>query len=288
MDIKLITDSGCDLALDYIRKNDIDVAPLMVNLNGEFILDDLGQTLKHEDFYKALREGAIPSTTQVNVGTFYEIFKKNVEAGKTVLYLGISSALSGTISSATTARNMVLEEYPDANIIVFDTLCASVGQGVLIYKAVDMIKSKASIEEIVEYLESIKRKVVHAILLDDLNYLKRGGRVSGLTAAMGGVLGIKPILKIDVNGKVVPAEKIKGRKRALKSLVQQIKDNGEDIENQNIFICNSDCIEDALEVKNMILEQYNVKDVIINSIGPVIGSHGGPGAIAVIFIGNER
>lgn len=288
MKIKLITDSACDLSIDYIRENDIDVASLMVNLNGEFISDDLGQTLSHEDFYKAVRQGAMPSTTQVNVGTFYSLFTKYASKGEEILYIGISSALSGTVSSAITARNMVLEEYPDAKIYVLDSLSVSVGEGALVYKAVEMIKNNIGIEEIVTYLEGIKRKVIHAITVDDLNHLKRGGRVSGTVAAVGSLLAIKPTLKIDNEGKVVAAEKVKGRKKALKNLVQQMKLKGEDIENQDIFICHADCIEDAIEVKKMILEEFKVKDIIINSIGVVIGTHGGPGTLGLVFIGSER
>lgn len=288
MNIKIITDSACDLAIDFIKENNIDVASLMVNLNGEFIPDDLGQTLNHEDFFKLVKEGSMPSTTQVNVGTFHEMFTKYVEEGNYILYIGLSSALSGTVSSAITARNMVLEEHPDANIYVLDSLSVSVGEGGLVYKAVEMIKNNVPIEEIIDYLESIKRKVIHAITVDDLNHLKRGGRISGTVAAVGGLLGIKPTLKIDDEGRVVPTEKVKGRKKALKSLVQQIKTNGENIENQTIFICHADCIEDALEVKRMILEEYKVKDIIITSIGAVIGTHGGPGTLGVVFIGKER
>ena len=288
MNIKLITDSACDLSIDYIRKNDIEVASLMFNLNGEFISDDLGQTLSHEDFYKAVREGAMPSTTQVNVGTFYDLFNRYASKGETILYIGISSALSGTVSSAITARNMVLEEQPDAKIYVVDSLSVSVGEGALVYKAVEMIKNNIEIEEIVTYLEDIKRKVIHAITVDDLNHLKRGGRVSGTVAAVGSLLAIKPTLKIDNEGKVVAGEKVKGRKKALKNLVQQMKLKGEDVENQDIFICHADCIEDALEVKKMILEEFKVKEIIINSIGSVIGTHGGPGTLGLVFIGSEK
>ena len=288
MNIRLITNSACDLSIDYIKENNIDVASLMVNLNGEFIPDDLGQSLSHKDFYKAVREGAIPSTTQVNVGTFYNMFKKYVEKGDAILYIGISSALSGTISSAITAKAMILEEHPDAIIHVIDSLCVSVGEGVLIYKAVEMLKDNISLDEIVEYLENIKIKIIHAIAVDDLNHLKRGGRISGAVAAVGGILGIKPTLKIDDEGRVVAAEKFKGRKKALRSLVNQIGNNGENIETQTIFICHADCLEDALQVKNMILEEYKVKDIVINSIGAVIGTHGGPGTIGVVFIGKER
>ncbi|MDU5111285.1 MAG: DegV family protein [Clostridium sp.] len=288
MSIKLITDSACDLSIDFIKENDIDIASLMVNLNGEFIPDDLGQTLKHEDFFKAVREGAMPSTTQVNVGTFHEMFEKYTKEGKTILYIGLSSVLSGTISSAVTARKMILEEYPEAKINIVDSLSVSVGEGLLIYKAVEMIKNNNTIEEIVNHLESIKRKVIHGITVDDLNHLKRGGRISGAVAVVGGLLGIKPTLKIDNDGGVVPAEKLKGRKKALKHLVNLIKEKGENIEDQTIFLCHADCLEDVLAVKEMILNEYNVKGVIINSIGAVIGTHGGPGTIGVVFLGSER
>lgn len=288
MNIKLITDSACDLSIDYIKGNNIDVASLMVNLNGEFIPDDLGETLSHKDFYKAVKDGVMPSTTQVNVGIFYDMFKKYVEKGEAILYIGLSSALSGTVSSAITARTMILEEYPDATIKVIDSLSVSVGEGALIYKAVEMIKNNTPLDDMVQHLEAIKRKVIHAITVDDLNHLKRGGRISGTVAAVGGILGIKPTLKIDDEGRAVAAEKFKGRKKALKSLVNQLGTKGENIEDQTIFICHADCFEDALQVKSMILEEYKVKDVIINSIGAVIGTHGGPGTIGVVFIGKER
>ena len=288
MSIKIITDSACDLSIDYIRKNDIDVAALMVNLNGEFIPDDLGQTLSHEEFYKAVREGAMPSTAQVNVGTFYELFINYAKKGEEILYIGISSALSGTVSSAITAKNMVLEEYKDAKIYIVDSLSVSLGEGALVYKAVEMLKNNISLEETVDYLESIKRKIIHAITVDDLNHLKRGGRISGTVAVVGGLLGIKPTLKIDNEGRVVAGEKFKGRKKALKGLVNQIKTNGDNIEDQTIFIGNADCIEDAIEVKKMILEENKVKDIVITSIGTVIGTHGGPGTLGVVFIGKER
>lgn len=288
MNIKLITDSACDLSIDYIKENNIDIASLMVNIDGKFIKDDLGQTLSHKEFYKLIKEGAMPSTTQVNASDFYDIFKKSVVEGKEILYIGISSALSGTVNSANIAKDMILEGYPNAKIYIIDSLSVSVGEGLLVYKAIEMINDNEKIEDIVAYIESIKTKVVHAITMDDLNHLKRGGRISGTVAVVGGILGIKPILKIDKEGKVIPSDKIKGRKKALKSLVKQIGEKGEDIENQIIFICEADCMEDAIEVKNMILNEYKVKDVIINSIGTVIGTHGGPGTLAVIFIGRER
>ena len=209
MKVRLITDSACDLPLDYIKQNNIEVVPLMVNINGEFIPDDLGQTLKHQDFYKMIKEGAMPSTTQVNVGTFLEVFKKYVEQGESIIYIGLSSALSGTYNSAYTAKEMILEEYPEANIKVIDSLSVSLGEGSLVYKANEMIKNNIDINKIVEYIESINKKVIHAITVDDLNHLKSGGLISGTVAAVGGLLGIKPTLKLDDDGKLY--QEIKSR-----------------------------------------------------------------------------
>ena len=288
MKVRLITDSACDLPIEYIEENQIDVALLMVNINGKFIPDDLGQSLKHEDFYKMIKEGAMPSTTQVNVGTFLEIFKKYVKQGETILYIGLSSALSGTYNSSNTAREMILEEYPDAKIYLIDSLSASVGEGLLVYKANEMLNNNIDIDEVVKFIENIKRHVIHAITVDDLNHLKRGGRISGAVATVGSLLGIKPTLKIDDEGKAIPGDKIKGRKKALKYLVKQLKDKAINPEEQVIFICNADCKDEAEDIKKMILEEVKVKDIIITSIGSVIGTHGGPGTLGVVFIGTER
>ena len=288
MKVRLITDSACDLPIDYIENNQIEVAPLMVNINGKFIPDDLGQSLKHEDFYKMIKEGAMPSTTQVNVGTFLEIFKKYVKQGETILYIGLSSALSGTYNSSNTAREMILEEYPDAKIYIIDSLSASVGEGLLVYKANEMLNNNIDIDEVVKFIENTKRHVIHAITVDDLNHLKRGGRISATVATVGSLLGIKPTLKIDDEGKVIPGDKIKGRKKALKYLAKQLKDKAIKPEEQVIFICNADCKDEAEDIKKMILEEVKVKDIIITSIGSVIGTHGGPGTLGVVFIGTER
>ncbi|GAB6167999.1 DegV family protein [Clostridium carnis] len=288
MGIKIITDSACDLPIEYVKKNNIEIVSLTVNINGEFLKDDLGQTLKYDEFYKMVREGAMPSTAQVNVATFEEVFKKTIENGDSILYIGLSSALSGTFNSANIAKQMILEESREAVIEIIDSLSASLGEGALVYYACEMIKNGATLEETVNFVENNKRKVIHAITVDDLNHLKRGGRISASVAVIGGLLGIKPTLTLDDNGVVVPGEKIKERKKVIKYLAEEVKTKGINLENQTIFICHADCKKDAEELKTMILEKVKVKNIILNSMGAVIGTHGGPGTLAVVFMGENR
>ena len=288
MKIKLITDSACDLPLEYIQKNAIEVACLEVNVKGEFIPDDFGQTLPHKQFYELLRQGEHTSTSQVNIHTFEEMFEKYVQEGYAIIYIGLASVLSGTVNSAIVARANLLEKYPQADISVIDSKSASLGEGLLVTKACEMIKNGCDKEEIVKWIESNRSKVIHAITVDDLNFLKRGGRISATTAVIGGMLGIKPSIKFDDEGKVIPGAKLKGNKNALKYLANQVVEKGVDLENQTIFICHADVEENAKLLKEMILKKVKVKDVVMNYIGTVIGTHGGPGAMAVMFLGTER
>ena len=288
MKIKLITDSASDLPLEFVKNNDIDFVSLGVNIDGNFILDDLGENFKMDEFYSLIRQGKMPSTSQANVFAFEEIFKKYVKEGYKIIYIGLSSALSGTFNSSVIARDSVLEKYNDADISVIDSKSVSLGEGLLVYKACELINQGLDKDEIVNFIENIKEKVIHSIVVDDLAHLKRGGRISGATATVGSILNIKPTLTLDNEGKVVVKSKIKGKKKAIKYLASEIKDNAIDLENQTIFICHADCLTEAEELKNIILEESTVKDVIINSIGVVIGTHGGPGTLAAVFIGKER
>lgn len=288
MGIKLITDSACDLPIEYIKENNIEFASLEVNIKGEFVIDDLGQTLKYNDFYKMVREGEMPSTSQVNIGTFEAVFTKYVENGDSIIYIGLSSALSGTFNSATIAREMVLGTNNKADITIIDSLSASIGEGALVYYACEMIKSGSSKEAVVNWVEDNKRKVVHAITVDDLSHLKRGGRISAATAVVGGLLNIKPTLKIDNEGKLLPGVKIKGRKKVIKYLADQVIENAVNIEEQVLFICHADCLDEAEALREVILSEVKPSKVIMNSIGAVIGAHGGPGTLAVIFMAKER
>lgn len=288
MGIKIITDSSCDLPREYVDDNNIEVISLVLNLNGQIIKDDLGKTLSYKDFYQKMRDGATPTTSQVNAHEFEEAFIKHIKNGDSIIYISISASLSGTFNSANIAKNNLLEEYPEAKIELVDSLSASIGQGLLVLKACEMRDNGASIEEIVEWIEENKRKVIHTILIDDLNHLKRGGRISGATATIGGLLNIKPSAYLDDEGKLAQGEKIKGKKKALRFLANEVKERAIDSENEVLYICHGDCQEEAESLRDIIEQEVKFKNVIINYIGNVIGAHTGPGALAVIFLGKNR
>lgn len=288
MGIKIITDSACDLSREYIDNNDIGLLSLVLNLNEEVIKDDLGKTLSYKDFYRQMRKGATPTTSQVNAHEFEEEFIKYVKNGDSIICITISSALSGTFNSANIARNNILEEYPEAKIELVDSLSVSMGQGLLVLKACEMRDNGASIEEIVQWLEDNKRKIIHSILIDDLNHLKRGGRISGATATIGGLLNIKPSAYIDDEGKLVQGEKIKGKKKALKFLANEVREKVINDENEVIYICHGDCLEEAEALRDIILQEVKLKDIIINYVGNVVGAHAGPGVLAVVYLGKNR
>ena len=288
MGIKIITDSSCDLPREYVDDNNIEVISLVLNLNGQIIKDDLGKTLSYKDFYQKMRDGATPTTSQVNAHEFEEAFIKHIKNGDSIIYISISASLSGTFNSANIAKNNLLEEYPEAKIELVDSLSASIGQGLLVLKACEMRDNGASIEEIVEWIEENKRKVIHTILIDDLNHLKRGGRISGATATIGGLLNIKPSAYLDDEGKLAQGEKIKGKKKALRFLANEVKERAIDSENEVLYICHGDCQEEAESLRDIIEQEVKFKNVIINYVGNVIGAHTGPGALAVIFLGKNR
>ena len=288
MAIKIVTDSSCDLGIDFVKKNNIEFVPLLLNLDGENIEDDLGKSLGYREFYDKLREGSMPSTSQINIYTFEEKFKELLDKGYEILYIGLSSALSGTFNSANMARNNILEENPNAKIAIVDSISVSMGLGMLIKKACKMIEEGKMLEDIVQWIEENKNKVIHAILVDDLKHLKRGGRVSASTAAVGSILNIKPLLKLNNSGAVEVSEKIKGKKKGLKHLASIVKENAINIENEILYIMHGDVLEEAQYLKGIILQELNFKDVKVEYIGTVIGTHGGPGTIATVFWGNER
>ena len=288
MGIKIITDSACDLTRDYIKNNNIGLLSLILNLNGQAIKDDLGETLSYKDFYNKMREGATPTTSQINAHEVEEEFIKYIKNGDSIIYISLSSSLSGTFNSANIAKNNLMDEYPNANIYLVDSLSVSVGQGLLVAKACEMRDSGIGAEEIVNWLEENKRKVIHSILIDDLNHLKRGGRISGATAAIGGLLNIKPTLFLDDEGKLIQGEKIKGKKKALRFLVNEVREKAVDTENEILYICHGDCLEEAETLRDMILEEVKFKNVIINYVGNVVGAHAGPGVLAAVFLGSNR
>ena len=286
--IIIMTDSCCDLPYEFTMDNNIVVIPLRLTLRGETIEDDLGKTLKYSDFYKAVREGEMPKTAQANVYEFEQLFEKYIKDGDKVIYIAFSSALSGTYNSACVARENLLEKYPEADISVTDSKSASMGLGLLVYYANEMLKSGKNKEEIIKWIEENKLKVIHWFTVEDLNHLFRGGRVSKTTAMVGSLLSIKPVMHVDNEGRLMPVEKARGRKKSLSSLVNKVAEGIVNPEEQVVFISHGDCIDDVEYVKEKLLQKIKVKDIIVNYVGPVIGSHSGPGTVAIFYLGKER
>ena len=286
--IIIMTDSCCDLPYEFTMDNNIVVIPLRLTLRGETIEDDLGKTLKYSDFYKAVREGEMPKTAQANVYEFEQLFEKYIKDGDKVIYIAFSSALSGTYNSACVARENLLEKYPEADISVIDSKSASMGLGLLVYYANEMLKSGKNKEEIIKWIEENKLKVIHWFTVEDLNHLFRGGRVSKTTAMVGSLLSIKPVMHVDNEGRLMPVEKARGRKKSLSSLVNKVAEGIVNPEEQVVFISHGDCIDDVEYVKEKLLQKIKVKDIIVNYVGPVIGSHSGPGTVALFYLGKER
>lgn len=288
METVIIIDSSSDLPIEYVRDSKTPVLGLTVNFKGKEYKDDFGTSLPYKEFYDEVRKGEMPSTAQINVYDYSEEFKKHVREGKAVIYIGLSSALSGSYNSACIAKNMVLEEYKDADITVIDSRSASMGEGLLDYYAIELLNKGASKDEIISFIEDIKLKINHWFTVDDLNHLKRGGRVSATAAVIGTLLDVKPILNVNDEGKLISVTKVKGRKKSIKTLAEELDKRIINPEEQVIFISHGDCIDDAKLLEKLILEKHKVKDIVINNIGPTVGSHSGPGTVALFFIGEKR
>ena len=288
MNIIITTDSSSDLPLEYVEKNNIQTLGLICHLEGQDYIDDFGKTLTYEEFYGKLRKGAMPTTSQINVYRFEDLFRKYVKEGKSIIHLSMSSKISGCYSSAIIAKKTIEEEIKGADITVIDTKSASIGEGILVYTAVEMLNGGASKEEIINWVEENKLKLHHWFIVEDLIHLKRGGRLSSAKANIGTLLQIKPLIYIDKEGNLENLSNIRGRKKAIKSLIDKFEENIIDTENLVVGISHGDCLSDALYLKEMILEKYNVKKVLINHVGPVIASHTGAGMLSLCFIGKDR
>jgi len=281
------TDSACDIRPALLQEWGVGFTPLTFRFDGE----DKEYTeadLPIKEFYDRMRGGAVAKTAAINMAEFKEAFESYLKEGKDVLYLAFSSGLSTTCNSARMAAEELKEEYPDRKVIVVDTLAASAGQGLIVKLTVDKKNEGASLEETAVYAEGIAPKLAHWFTVDDLVYLKRGGRVSAATAFVGGVLGIKPVLHVDDEGHLISMSKVRGRKPSLIALAKKYAELAETPESGTVFICQGDCREDAEFVAGLIEKEHGVKVELITDIGPVIGAHSGPGTLAVFFIAKER
>lgn len=287
-DYVIITDSSCDLPASLAEKLRIDIAMLTVSIGGDEYKNYLDEReITFGDFYKRLRSGENAVTSAANEGDFIAQFTPYLEAGKDILYIGFSSALSGTYQNGVIASEELLGKYPDRRIYCVDSKCASLGQGLLVYLTALRRENGADFDEACTFASETAPRICHWFTVDDLFFLKRGGRVSSAIAVVGSMLNTKPVLHVDDEGRLINMSTARGRKASIKALFAKVRDTSDNIAEQTVFISHGDCIDDAKYLEGMIKE-LGVKEVIINHVGPVIGAHSGPGTLAVFFLGPKR
>lgn len=287
--IIITTDSGCDLGTDKLTELGIKVIPLTYTLNGKTYYNNPDHSeYPVQDFYRDIKAGASVSTSAVNVGEFIDFFSSILKQGTDLVYISLSSGISATYQNALNAAEDLKEEFPDRKIAIIDSLCASMGEGLLAYMAAKKATEDISFDELVSYLEEIKHKVCHEFTVDDLGQLKRGGRISPAVAFVGSMLQIKPILYVNPQGKLVNYNKVRGRRMSVSKLVETIVSESADEKQTPIFISHGDCEDEAVEAASMIKAAMPDKEIYINHIGPVIGAHAGYKTLAIFTIGNNR
>ena len=288
-DYILMTDSCCDMSPQLAEELDLTVLPLSLEMGGKTYRNFLdGRELPFAEFYRRCRAGELATTYAISVGDFEAAMQPILESGKDILCLSFSSALSTTYQSAVIAAQEMAEAVPAGKVYVVDTLCASLGQGLLVYLCAQQKKAGKSLEELRDYAEAAKGGICHWFTMDDLNHLKRGGRISAATALFGSMLSIKPVLHVDDTGHLVAVSKARGRKASLTALVDRMEQTAVDPKSQTVFISHGDCLEEAEFVAGEVRRRLGVEDIRINYIGPVIGNHAGPGTMALFFVGTKR
>lgn len=288
-DYVLFTDSCCDLPMKLVEEMELVTEPLCVQMDNESYYNYLDEReISYKDFYARLPGIKNLKTSAINQQAFIDAMEPILAQGKDILYLGFSSGLSSTYASGAMAAQELQEKYPDRKIYTVDTLCASLGQGMLCYYAWLEKKVGKSIEEVRDFVEASKLHMCHWFTVDDLFHLKKGGRVSATTALLGSVLSIKPVMHMDNDGCLSLVGKARGRKASIKQIVQIMKESVIEPEKQVMFICHGGAQEDAEYLAELVRSEVQVKDIIINYVGPVIGAHSGPGTLALFFFGNQR
>lgn len=285
---RIITDSTTDLPKNYLEENNIGCINLSYIIDG--ITYGQGKELETKEFFDMMRDGKMPTTSQVNPQEAKAFLEKEVKNYHEILIIAFSSGLSGTYNSIRIAADEIMEENNDCRIEVIDSLCASMGEGLFVYKAVELRKQGKSMDKVIDWLENHKLEVCHLFTVDDLFHLFRGGRVSRTTAIVGTLAGIKPILHVDNEGRLVNIDKVRGRKKSLHKLVDYMEERLADYPDGNdcFMISHGDSVEDAEYLRDLIIERFGIKNCMINSLGPVIGAHTGPGLIALFFMGSKR
>lgn len=284
--------STVDLPKEYFEQNNIPYACYHYILDGEEYLDDLGQSVPYNEFYRRIDGGSMPTTSQINISEFMAFFEPFLQEGKDILHLSMSSGISGTCNSAMNAKEELLAKYPDRTIKVVDSLAASSGYGLLLDKLVEMRDADKSLEEVYLFAEDNKLKLQHWFFSTDLTHFKRGGRISATAATLGNILNLCPLMNVDYVGKLIVRQKIRGKKKVIAEIVNkmiELAEGGKDY-NGKCFISCSACEDDARKVADLVEETFpNLNGKVeINSIGAVIGAHTGPGTVALFFWGEKR
>ena len=285
----LMTDSSADLSQEMVQELGVTVLPLSFTIQGKVYRNyPDNREMDLPLFYDMLRAGELATTSAVNVAEYTQAVEPILQEKKDVLILAFSSGLSSTYQASVLAAEELREKYPDRKIYTVDTLCASLGQGLLVYLAVQEQRKGRSIEEVRDWAESTKLHLCHQFTVDDLHFLKRGGRISATTAVVGSMLQIKPVLHVDNEGRLINIGKARGRQASLKALVDKMEKTVTEEGKKTVFISHGDCHKDAVAVADMVRERFGTQDIRINYVGPVIGAHSGPGTLALFYLGTER
>lgn len=285
----LITDSSADLSQEMVQELGVTVLPLSFTIQGKTYRNyPDNREMDLPLFYDMLRAGELATTSAVNVAEYTQAVEPILQEGKDVLILAFSSGLSSTCQASVLAAGELREKYPDRKIYTVDTLCASLGQGLLVYLAAQEQRKGKSIEEVRDWAEETKLHLCHQFTVDDLHFLKRGGRISATTAVVGSMLQIKPVLHVDNEGHLINIGKARGRQASLKALVDKMEKTVTEEGKKTVFISHGDCRKDAVTVADMVRERFGTQDIRINFVGPVIGAHSGPGTLALFYLGTER
>ena len=290
MNFEIVTDSSCNLTEEMIDDLGVHILPLVFMSEGQEYRSYLkGEKTDLKQFYTMMREGKVFTTSLPNMADAEALFRSLLEAGKDVLYLGFSSALSGTHEAVRMLCMQLASEYPERTVRAVGTLAASGGQGLLVYHACMKAREGATLEETARWVEENRLHLAHWFTVDDLMFLLRGGRVSKVSAYMGTMLNIKPVMHVDDEGRLIPREKVRGRKKALQALVKHMEDSAwKPVADQPVFITHGDCLEDAEYVAGLIREKHGDVDITVNYVDPVIGAHSGPGTLALFFLADQR
>lgn len=290
MAFAIVTDSSCNLTEEIIDQFDLHILPLTFMVDGEEYHSYLkGEKTDLSQFYRMMREGKVITTSLPNLKESRELIEGLLKDGQDVLYLGFSSGLSGTFQAIDLILAELAAAYPERTVMSVDTLAASGGEGLLVWYAANQRAEGAGIQEVHDWVEANKLHLAHWFTVDDLMFLFRGGRVSRTSAWAGTLLNIKPVMHVDDEGHLIPLEKVRGRKKALKALVDHMAQTANaPVDAQTVFITHGDCLEDAEYVAELVRERFGVKDIMINWVDPVIGAHSGPGTMALFFLASER